>query len=639
VFHDSKAIEPVGRGSAHDFKIKEVQADSGEVNLPTDITLIPPEQQLCAVAPSPEALERLQAQLEEAREGVGSELAHLLRVIEPTAVGMNDGLIIPPSYFPVGTPADVIRSTAADRAPLRGTVRVIVVLVDFSDRQFDTAHSQQHFRDLFFSTGVIPTGSVKEYYREVTNNLVDIAGDVVGPYRMPHPITYYANGRSGRSLTSPNSRDLARDGNGFVDAFIVVHAGRGAEETLNTDDLWSVKWVLAGGAYTADNTQIYAFLTVPEDAKTGVCAHELGHLLFGFPDLYDVDDGASEGIGNWCLMASGSWGGGGDTPCHPSAWCKVQQGWASVVTPTTNANVSITEVKDSQTIYRLWKDGTGGSEYFLLENRQRNRFDVSLPGEGLLVWHVDDTVADNNNPNRYKVALMQADGQRDLERGANRGNSGDPYPGSNNNTSFTVNSNPNSKSYTGGDTCVGITNIPSAGPAMPVRLSVRCVPKSKEAGLGKEIIKDVKDRTKESRQDKSMLAKEFRVEKLELEKRATIDKRPDKGQGWDKRVGLDKPWEKLTEGRPWDAPIERPSQTERSLEEVLAALEDRMSALEARIAAGETEEAKPFIGAELRPDLSQGALLSEEDVDEIHKQMEEGLAPAKRYYDSKQPEA
>ena len=35
------------------------------------------------------------------------------------------------------------------------------------------------------------------------------------------------------------------DGNGFVDAFIVVHAGSGAEETGNPNDIWSHKWMFA----------------------------------------------------------------------------------------------------------------------------------------------------------------------------------------------------------------------------------------------------------------------------------------------------------------------------------------------------------------------------------------------------------
>ena len=34
------------------------------------------------------------------------------------------------------------------------------------------------------------------------------------------------------------------DGNGFVDAFIVVHAGSGGEETGNSGDIWSHKWTL-----------------------------------------------------------------------------------------------------------------------------------------------------------------------------------------------------------------------------------------------------------------------------------------------------------------------------------------------------------------------------------------------------------
>lgn len=101
----------------------------------------------------------------------------------PHRLGFDDGVIVPPEEFPFGTSLARIRDAAAERAPLRGTVRVIVVLVDFSDKAMTT--TADHIRDLFFSTGVLPNGSVKEYYRDVTNGLVDITGEVVGPLRMP----------------------------------------------------------------------------------------------------------------------------------------------------------------------------------------------------------------------------------------------------------------------------------------------------------------------------------------------------------------------------------------------------------------------------------------------------------------------
>ena len=204
-----------------------------------------------------------------------------------------------------------------------------------------------------------------------------------------------------------NFASYDNDGDGFVDAFIVIHAGAGAEQTGSKTDIWSHKWVLPGSAYSADGAKIYAYLTVPEDSKIGVCAHELGHLLFGFPDLYDTDY-SSEGIGNWCLMAGGSWNGGGDIPAHPSAWCKVNQGWAQAVIVKENGTLNIDDIKSSQKAYRLWKNGAAGSEYFLVENRQRTGYDRLLPGEGLLIWHVDESIESNSDETHPKVALVQA---------------------------------------------------------------------------------------------------------------------------------------------------------------------------------------------------------------------------------------
>ncbi|MEU0188399.1 M6 family metalloprotease domain-containing protein [Streptomyces afghaniensis] len=440
----------------------------------------------CAVSPSPELRERFQEEQQRV-ESASSLSGRFVMGGGPRYPGLDDGMIRPADEYPIGTPRESIAAAAAERAPLTGAVRVVVVLADFSDKEM--AVDQAHFEKLFFSLGEMPHGSVREYFREVTHGLVDIVGEVVGPVRLPQKLSWYANGNFGigRPSGEPRAHFMARDtaisadpqinyapydndGNGFVDAFIVVHAGKGGEVTGDSGDIWSHKWVLPS-AYNADGARIFAYLTIPEDAKIGVCAHELGHLLFGFPDLYDID-GTSEGIGNWCLMAAGSWGSGGERPTHPSAWCKVDQGWATVANVTGSTNLSLPDVKNSHQVHRLWTGGLPGSEYFLLENRQRTGYDTALPGDGLLIWHIDEHQPDNSDETHYMVGLVQADNARDLENSANRGDAGDAYPGSSGNTSFGAATAPSSHSHAGAPTGVSVTNISASGPTMTASVDV-----------------------------------------------------------------------------------------------------------------------------------------------------------------------
>jgi len=134
-------------------------------------------------------------------------------------------------------------------------------LVDFPDKPFG-AGVRSHIEDTLFSTGKLPKGSVNEYYKEVSNGKISIAGDIVGPFRMPLRKDQYAGNNYGMQTAIPNVRTLAKDAldqahtalgdlsqydndkNGYVDAFIVVHAGEGAERTKQLEDIQSVKPVL-----------------------------------------------------------------------------------------------------------------------------------------------------------------------------------------------------------------------------------------------------------------------------------------------------------------------------------------------------------------------------------------------------------
>ena len=442
----------------------------------------------CMIAPHPELKKNLKIELKKLRNELGdSVLSILLRPMGKKRVGLNDALAQPGNVFPLGTSAQAARHMSANLTPVQGNLKVAVIMVDFSDQPM--AHTKKRFENLFFSTGVISTGSVKEYYSEVTNGLVTISGEVLGPFRMPKKLGSYANHASGMGKVLPNARTMAADAakaanpfidfsgydnnhDGTVDAFVVVHAGSGAEMTGRRHHIWSHKWVLPR-QYNADGTHIFPYLTVPEDCNMGVCAHELGHLLFGFPDLYDSDY-TSEGLGDWCLMAGGSWNNGGHTPAHPCAWCKMQQNWVTTINQGTNqANLVIDDVKDSKKIYRLWKNGGPGNEYFLAEHRMKKQFDKHIPGEGLLIYHVDEEMDENSNELHYKVAVVQADGLKQLESGDNQGDVGDPWPGSKKKKNFTSATTPNSNSYGAVDSLVAVKNISLANAKITADLYVR----------------------------------------------------------------------------------------------------------------------------------------------------------------------
>jgi immune inhibitor A len=366
-------------------------------------------------------------------------------------------------------------------APVTGTRRALVLLVDFSDKT--AAENQQHYKDMLFSSSTYPTGSMRDFYREASYGQLTVTGEVFGQggptagwFRAPQQYTYYTNNNYGFGAYPQNAQRLVEDavtladpivnfanydndGDGVVDALFIVHAGLGAEVTGNVNDIWSHAWGITPKA--VDGVTVQGYSMEPEDGRIGVFSHELGHV-FGLPDLYDTDY-TSAGTGSWDLMAGGSWNDGGLTPAHPLAWCKVQLGW---VNPTTifNAAQSIT-VRPSAThpdVFKLPVKNAASKEYYLLENRQQIGFDKHLPGEGLIITHIDENQTTNTDETHYLVDVEEADGKFDLDKNANRGDATDPFP-TGGKTKFDATTTPNSKAYDGTDSKIAITNIQQSG--------------------------------------------------------------------------------------------------------------------------------------------------------------------------------
>ncbi len=387
---------------------------------------------------------------------------------------------------PKRTRPDTFISPVRDAVSVTGQKKVIVILIDFPD--CPATRDPSDIYNLFFSNGTYPNGSMRDYYREVSYNILDIDGEVKGWssgwYRAPHPKTYYSNGNYGFGDNPPNAQELVEDAinladpdinfdiydddnDGIVDNLVVIAAGSGAEETGNVDDLWSHKWAIP--TKTVDNVKVQRYFMAPEDGRVGVMSHEFGHLLCKWPDLYDTDY-SSKGTGRWDLMAGGNWNGNGDRPAHPVAWCKLRAGWVNPITIfNSEQSVTIQPFNAQGQVYKLPIGSLNSKEYLLLSNRQKAGFDDQLPGEGLIIEHVDDSISSNTDENHYLVDIEQGDGARHLNINANPGDANDPFPSGANNE-LTPSSVPSSNPYTGAVSDIYITNIQRSGANITVNI-------------------------------------------------------------------------------------------------------------------------------------------------------------------------
>jgi immune inhibitor A len=374
------------------------------------------------------------------------------------------------------------------------TLHCLIILVDFSDMQHESGiHSNPgSFDTLLFSQEIRHPGSMTDYYTETSYGQVLLIGTVTQWYRMPQPYSYYVDGQRGFGNYPHNAQRLTEDAataadpdvdftiydnneDGYVDALFIIHAGPGYEDTGNLNYIHSHAWSLPY-PIVFDNAYVSRYSMEPEETASralitiGVFCHEFGHVL-GLPDLYDYDYD-SDGAGMWTLMAAGSWGGGGRTPVHFDVWSRMKLGWiAPTILEQNLVHEQIDAIEYSPDAYILYSEGVPSRQYFMVENRRRRLFDISLPGEGLLIYHIDESVPNNDDQTHYKVAVEQADGRFDLEN--NRGaDSGDPWPGTSNRRTFDDFSVPNTYLYNGQPSQVSLTNISNQDSIMYADMSI-----------------------------------------------------------------------------------------------------------------------------------------------------------------------
>src|SRR5690606_2082802 len=240
------------------------------------------------------------------------------------------------------------------------TVHAITLLGRYSDAT--PIYSAEAFQKHLFD-GPNPTGTVTDYFWETSYGQLYFTGSCAGWFNMPRKMSEYVGDNNGLGTSggprftlelvkaadsTMNFADYIQyydgSGNPRIGFIAVVHSGSDAASGGN--NIWSHRWnfrmVNGNKPYTTNDIDPvsgkyvlidgdYAIQSELEGSSNfngpiksiGVFAHEFGHI-FGLPDLYDTDN-SSEGLGNWCLMAGGSYGGNGatpETPVHLSAWAK-----------------------------------------------------------------------------------------------------------------------------------------------------------------------------------------------------------------------------------------------------------------------------------------------------------------------------
>jgi M6 family metalloprotease-like protein len=358
--------------------------------------------------------------------------------------------------------------------PTTGSPRSLVLLVGFSDLEFDQA--LQDFRDLLNKSGYSyggATGSCRDYYIASSDSIFSPQFDCFGPYKLSNTMEYYG-GNSGKSHSKNaaqmvaeacqmahddgvNFKDYDTNNDGMLDNVFVFYAGHNEAEGGGEKTIWPHQSDISQLNIRLDGVLVTSYACTSEykgsagKARCGVgtFCHEFGHVI-GQPDFYDTDYNYYS-VANWDIMCDGSYNNGGNTPPTFSAYERMYEGWLKPKQLTLPGQYTLTDVPFHKEAY-LIADGTHNlsgrnpnpSEFFILDYRSgANGWDAYLPGQGMIVWHIDYSASawssntPNNGPTIMRMHLEEANGITWKKRSqGSKGQASDVYPGTLNVTTF-----------------------------------------------------------------------------------------------------------------------------------------------------------------------------------------------------------
>lgn len=340
-----------------------------------------------------------------------------------------------------------------DISVFKGSKKALVILAAFSDKSFSKGddaivkfYDEVLNQDGYSQNGA--AGSVHDYFKDMSRGEFDLTFDIVGPVKVSKSATYYGGpspimggaDHIGEFITEAIKKADEKcdidwkkydwDDDGEVEQVFVLYAGYGQATGGPTGTIWPNAWTLdealqnndGNGGFSIDGVFINQYACSNElylDSGTvpmglGVFCHEFSHCM-GLPDMYDTNYGSTPTMGDWDLLAGGSYNGPHGIGWCPAGWTSYERAYAGWL--------ELTELKAGDIIkgmtsleeadgkaYVIYNDNHK-DEYYLLENHKGMGWDKYTPENGLLIIHVDyDKDLFDNNIVNSKGEFTPAEG-------------------------------------------------------------------------------------------------------------------------------------------------------------------------------------------------------------------------------------
>jgi M6 family metalloprotease-like protein len=310
------------------------------------------------------------------------------------------------------TPTPVINGTPVHH--VSGNISGLCIVIDFPDEPATLPMSEfsDFCNDLNYSNNG-NNGSLRKFYYDISGGLVDYQNVVYGYYHAQNTFAHYDSLPFGQGaievldlalhwiqLQGFDFSTLSLNADSSIMAINIMYTG-------NPPNWSQGMWYHQGNysGFSANGVHTNKYNTSPANAPLtiGTVAHENGHMIGNWPDTYKYDaSNGPDGIGSFDLMCAA---GDSYNPVPPNPLFRSNAGWGRVV-DVTNYNGLNYDTVNSMTCYR-YNNINDTNEFYLMESRMWEGRSISIPDQGLTIWHINRN-GDNQTLNN-EVWLEHAD--------------------------------------------------------------------------------------------------------------------------------------------------------------------------------------------------------------------------------------